>query len=87
MLSWFPLFFPLRVRLLHHHHHDVLPAHHLSGAAVIGTVILAPQLRATRLRMAPNRPTPNMVRVVCGTVSTSAATAHRGAESGTPAQS
>jgi hypothetical protein len=63
-----------------------VPAYHSSGVALTGTFILAEQLRITGLHVAPNRPTPSMVRVVCGVVSTGAATAHRRAESGALAQ-
>ena len=47
-----------------------------------GTVILAKQLRASSIYLAPDRPAPSMVRVVCRIVFAGAATARRNAHSG-----
>jgi hypothetical protein len=70
MLSWFPLFFPLRVRLFHTHMHAVLsppPARLLRRLNVrrvlllTGTVVLAEQLRAAGFHLAPDGSTTGVV--------------------------
>jgi hypothetical protein len=86
MLSWFPLFFPLKVMPAHDCGFTVLSPHRTLPPSVnptcrlVGAVIFTEQFRTSSLHMAPNGSTTGVVRVVCGVVSAGAATARRNAE-------
>jgi len=81
MLSWFPLFFPLRVSrppCRMHCPHPPFPCS--SEASFAGTAVLAKQLRVASVHMAFDGSTSSLVRVVCRIVSAGVAASGRDAE-------